>query len=138
MTSRAPFAFLPLGHALSMLAQTTGAEIKNATPHGDRRLRQKLMVGGAGFEPKQTSPSKTTQFEQNDANTRQINTLSDPPSPVAEQTSALPAHSSGSSERPDHATFMPEDLAQVVAAWDHLSPAVKAGIVAMVAASKPA
>ena len=31
---------------------------------------------------------------------------------------------------------LPEDLAQVVEAWDHLSPAVKAGIVAMVAASK--
>ena len=56
-TSRAPFAFLALGHALSMLAQTTGAERKNATPHGDRRLRQILMVGGAGFEPTKAEPA---------------------------------------------------------------------------------
>ena len=91
--------------------------------------------GRAGFEPKPTSPSKTTQSEQNDANSRQANALPAPPSPVSEQTPALPAHSSGSSERPDNATFMPDDLAQVVAVWDRLPPAVKVGIVAMVAAS---
>ena len=94
------------------------------------------LVAVEGIEPMSPSPSKTTQFEQDGAKSWQINTLPDPPSPATEQTPALPAQSSGSSERPGNATFMPEDLAQVVAAWDHLPPAVKAGILAMVAVSQ--
>lgn len=44
-------ATLPAKYVPSMYKQAVGAEIENATPRGDRRLRQKIMVGGAGFEP---------------------------------------------------------------------------------------
>jgi hypothetical protein len=47
------------------------------------------------------------------------------------------AHSADSAPNPVPATPTDPELATVVAAWPHLPPALRAGILAMVAASKP-
>ena len=119
----------------SRFASALGAKTKNATLGEHRGLRLNL-VAGAGFEPNQPVPDVNAKPSQDADKAEQNLTLASAVEQAPEQKSALPAHSSGSSERPDNAIFMPEDLAQVVDAWDRLPPAVKAGIVAMVAASK--
>lgn len=79
------------------------------------------MVGPVGLEPKDSSsenPAKAQIRENNQA--------------VTNQNQALP----GEYTSQNHALFMQEDLAQVVEAWGRLPEALKAGIVAMVKASK--
>lgn len=127
-----------------MLRQAVGTEIENATPHVGGRLRQLSMVGGAGFEPKPVVSSGVTETTQNCANLIQDNALPDSASSALEQKPTLSQHTEDVSPHVKCATcvqenqpVLPEDLSLVVAAWDRLPAAVKAGILAMVAASEP-
>ncbi len=70
-------------------------------------------------------------------NSKHSSALTDSPSLTPVQEPALPLHSRNTSERQDHVPSMyPPDLVQVMAAWENLPAAVKAGIVAMVGATK--
>jgi hypothetical protein len=79
-------------------------------------------VGAAGFEPSQFPPRKPLVGDSGGSKTGNTGAET-PPTPVSTSTPTPPA---------PEAPADPE-LAAVVAAWADLPPAVRAGIVAMVA-----
>jgi len=99
------------------------------------------LVEAAGLEPESSVPPEIAESAQNLANPKQDSALPESPSPAPETKTCISEHASlhcsDTSAQPNNATFMPDDLAQVVDAWDTLPDAVKAGILAMVNAARP-
>lgn len=96
-------------------------------------------MGGAGFEPGSSLSAAGADSQQEADKPAQNQTLGEAAEITAEQKPALAEHSSSTSAHPEHVPSMyPPDLAQVVTAWGRLPDAVKAGILAMVAATQTA
>jgi hypothetical protein len=84
-----------------------------------------------------------TQIAQTHKNSQHINTLPEPALSTPQQNPTLPAYQKDTSMhsksvicvQQNRATF-PDDLAEVVDAWEQLPTAVKAGILAMVNATR--
>ena len=100
------------------------------------------MVEAAGIEPKATpsptSDTSATETAQIRAISAHGNKLQDRVSGSPKQNPAFPEHNKGISTQQKcvpgvyQNTPIPDDLAQVVDAWDNLPKPVKAGILAMV------
>ncbi len=99
-----------------------------------------------GFEPQVLTSSElntyTTEHEQNYADTKQNNALPDSAPSSEKQIQTLPEHGKNTFLHQkcvtcvhQGETLFPDDLREVIDAWDHISDAVKTGIMAMVRAS---
>ena len=94
------------------------------------------MVAVEGIEPVPPLSADCAEAPQEVGKPPQNQTLAPTAQQAPEQKPALSEHAEDTSAPPSNARFMPEDLAQVVEAWDRLPAAVRAGILAMVDASK--
>lgn len=84
-----------------------------------------------------------TESGQNRANTKQINALTDSAPSAEKQIQTPPEHSKNTSLHEkcvtcvhQGETLYPDDLREVIEVWEHMPDAVKAGIIAMVRASR--
>ena len=127
--------------------QAVGAEYENAQLSGMAKVaRLNQMVAAKGLEPPkgQSAPSDTsaTQAGQTPAISGHSNELQVSDSESSGQNSDKFGHQSDTSEHKKCATYvqwqkgMPEDLRQVVQAWDQLSAEVKRQILALTAEAK--
>jgi hypothetical protein len=99
------------------------------------------LVAGVGFEAEVKEKQEITQEIQTSAKSLQDRTLAGFSTSPPEQKVTASPHSGNTSTQPKCAKCvyengLPEDLAEVVVAWPGLSPAVKAGILALVNAAK--
>ena len=99
------------------------------------------MVEAAGFEPGSVESPDTAESAQNRAKSIQNSALSDTADPASKQSRALSQQNP--SKNPHQKCVIcvsrgeaSDDLARVVAAWDRLPEAVKAGILAMAEAAR--
>ena len=109
---------------------------------GSSVLLQPIMAPAVGLEPQAGLPAEKTEPSQNRAKSIQFNALPDSVTPPQKQKSTLSQHNPRKKARSKCAicvqqnqSTIADDLAQVVAAWDNLPGAVKAGILAMVEAA---
>jgi hypothetical protein len=95
------------------------------------------------LQPSGDIDTDTTEPVQTHTETQQINTLAN--SALAAEKQTFPEHPNDISLHEKCVTcvhqadaFTPDDLGEVIAAWEHIPAAVRAGIVAMVRASRQA
>ena len=110
---------------------------------GYHRPRWSKASKAAGIEPASELSSGGTEPAQVRAKPKQINALPDSVASTSEQNRALPEQNSDRSVHQKCVPSvhldnpgMPDDLAQVVVAWDSLPEVLKAGILAMVEAAR--
>jgi hypothetical protein len=107
----------------------------------------RAQSGGGGNRTLHLTSCKTniseTQTTQTRENSRRINALSEAVSFTAQQYPTLSAHQKDTSTHSECATsvqrhepHLPNDLTEVMDAWGNLPDAVKAGILAMVNATR--
>jgi hypothetical protein len=120
---------------------------KAATPADNRELRPIKLSGGGGNRTLHLTSCKTNISETDAAQTREnsehINALLEAVPLTPQQNSTLLAHQKDTSIHSECATCvqrhrptLPHDLTEVVDAWGNLPDAVKAGILAMVNATR--
>jgi len=99
------------------------------------------LVAGVGFESAKNQGDKCTQSIQNRANSKQDSALETQAEQAVEHTHAPSIHAEDTFKQPkcvpDVYRNLPDDLAQVVAAWNYLPDDVKGQILTLIEDAGP-
>jgi hypothetical protein len=124
-----------------MQKAAVGEEQENTIPFNNRELRSSKMVEAAGIEPVEITCADTTPTPHPTTKPLQNNTLATSPTESDSQKATSSTQGDNNFQQlkcvPDVYQNIPADLAKVVAEWEHLPEAIRAGILAMICAARP-